>query len=825
MPIQSPETPAQLDRAATTVTIVGSLGHDLGSAMKRMTKRRLAADVRWFDHVDGIVESANVVVVADLPDRARQSLVGGAPAEYQARLETLLERISTGDGRLVIWLTVPHQAYGEAAPWSATAVRQLNKGMKRFCAHRGIHLIAMAAKLERWGADSLLTNGLAPTLNGRGVNAIAPEVAQVVEQWALRTALSSAPCPDLDPGRFPDLAALYRDRPEEADRLVIDRMVVRDAPFVAYGPKCELTPDNRLHLNRWEPVQLDDPVRWNMRGPDRSWESGFLALEFIPALLRHHKKDGRPEWLERALDLILSWRDANPPTAPVAPRAWHEGTTTRRTNSLALTAHALLQAFQAPGGTDLYASLNRPGCLVELLALLEQHVTFLLNPDIYIHEGNHGVRQDTFILFVAAAFPDFRDAEAWRDAVCRRLERHQLNALSGDGVWLEHSPGYHYMVTRRFLTILRLLEYGGHTAMTKRLRAVLDRMVTFGLYALRPDGRQPALGDTLESRCRVMRRASFYEQLPVGGHALYSGTQGKSGVIPPHVDAVFPDGGWAILRDAWHDAERFGETVYVNFHANLHSAKHKHADDLSFILYGKGRDWIVDSGRLNNEIDDPMKDHFRLDAAAHNTYTVDGRSYRFQRKSVRQVGILRSHSADKGAVVVGVNRLYEGASVVRTLVFLRHEAMIVLIDELVSNRGPRHWASHLHLAPDLEVDATGETAWSALCPSSEWVMDVVTSEPALDRAEIVRGRDEPLLGWVTAGWNQAVEAPVLVHHRHGDVLTAVTSLRLRRVDEEPLRSVGLAARKRGKYRVEAVVGDRRWNLEVRTGRRPKFSWS
>ena len=98
--MQSTETPEQLDRAATTIAIVGSLGHDLGSAMKRMTKRRVAADVTWFDHVDGIVASANVVVVADLPDRGRPPLLGGAPSEYRAHLETLLKQVSTVDGRL-----------------------------------------------------------------------------------------------------------------------------------------------------------------------------------------------------------------------------------------------------------------------------------------------------------------------------------------------------------------------------------------------------------------------------------------------------------------------------------------------------------------------------------------------------------------------------------------------------------------------------------------------------------------------------------------------------------------------------------------------------
>ena len=93
------------------------------------------------------------------------------------------------------------------------------------------------------------------------------------------------------------------------------------------------------------------------------------------------------------------------------------------------------------------------------------------------------------------------------------------------------------------------------------------------------------------------------------------------------LNAIYPDGGVAIFQNMWDENTPF----YFLFTTAYHSNVHKHADDLSFLLtYGK-TDYFVDSGKYSYNEHEYRK-YFRS-TLAHNTITVDGKSYPLQQAS------------------------------------------------------------------------------------------------------------------------------------------------------------------------------------------------
>ena len=91
---------------------------------------------------------------------------------------------------------------------------------------------------------------------------------------------------------------------------------------------------------------------------------------------------------------------------------------------------------------------------------------------------------------------------------------------------------------------------------------------------------------------------------------------------------------------------------YFLFTAGYHSNTHKHADDLSFLLsYGK-TDFFVDSGKYNYNEANVYRKYFRS-TMAHNTITVDGKSYPLTKEQVNKSRIDHYKTTSSYSYVIG----------------------------------------------------------------------------------------------------------------------------------------------------------------------------
>lgn len=792
------------------VLVAGNQARNLAGRLRWLLKCRVEVEPTLERVSGGVASNFHIVVLSDFPGPdERRSL-----EDYQAVLKETVRQSAQDKSRLVIWLSVPTVAYPDQGEFSQRAIQQLNTALKRFSAEQGAYMVPLSTKLLRWGPERFLKGHGYRTLNRKGLQAAAIEIAQEAMQWWQRRQIGTVICPHLQGDRFQGLDELYRQSPGSADELLLKHLTVQQ---LIYG-KFDLTTekDNEMlnviqNIDDAQPESINGSV-WNQPGQDQSWQSQFLALEFLRGLIADYQKSSRVQYLARALALVFAFRDSNPVGAPLTTRSWHEGTATNRLYNLALLAQAYV-SYARNHKPDESSKILIVGEFTQLIAFIEQHLNFLMLSDIYKKCGNHGLRQDTFILYTSTVFPDFLEADRWKRIAKKRVFAEQLiPGFSADGVWLEHSPGYHEIVKKLVAIIYIVCRYEEDEVFSSRIKACLDQMQLFTEYVVKPNACLPEIGDTASKK--PMKK--FYDL--VSPAVAYSLTQGNEGQKPETLDAIFQDGGWAIMRDRWGSKDDFTETIYVNFHATFHSAKHKHTDDLSFILFGKGRDWIIDPGKYNYEVEDPVTHHFSLDASAHNIYTIDNKGYQPNGKA-SVVGIRDYVSMDQEVAVTAENGLYQAGKIQRTLIFLRDLRTVILVDQLNAKRVSL-WDSHLHLAPDLNVVPYGQFQHCAVDETTGWRMDIVTDRSTTDETRIAKGQENPLLGWTNGGWSKAIPAPVLIHSYKGKRTVRATGMRIRAADELPLSAIRLNQH-RNQYDIELNFDGRMCSIRLITWPRLK----
>ena len=193
------------------------------------------------------------------------------------------------------------------------------------------------------------------------------------------------------------------------------------------------------------------------------------------------------------------------------------------------------------------------------------------------------MRQDLLLYVCSQLLPGLTAADQWRNLARSRVLEHQLKkGVAADGSWCEHSPGYQRNATTFIRNFCEIARDTGDQDFLQDLSGFYGKMARFQNNLLRADGTLPAIGDTaINARAVSLREDEF-------GEADYSVGDNRSG-------------NWFIVKGP--------DDFHAVFHADLRSAKHKHADDLSFVLFYRGRDWIIDPGGLNREVGNEIRDH------------------------------------------------------------------------------------------------------------------------------------------------------------------------------------------------------------------------
>lgn len=352
----------------------------------------------------------------------------------------------------------------------------------------------------------------------------------------------------------------------------------------------------------YQGVDISIPVDWTLA--DVEDQGGVInhiqSFRVINQFLDEYIQTGNPEAAEWFLKYIEDWLDNNSEIPEDYDTGlWSDFYITGRVRTI------------SAGRILLDHEINN-----ELLRKMENHLQkcskFLTQEVFYKKKHNHGMYQDLALLYYLNAF-GYLDSRQYSDqelAVSRLLAYLDF-AIAEDGVHKEHSPSYHSDIWENVNWIqeyFKIFDIPGAAELEVRN----EEMREFFFDLIMPDFTWPPLGDSYNTILHpdCLKGDPYLEWLDA---------KGKSGIHPVKNMAVYPEGGYAIMRSSWEDSAEEG--TYLLLTAATHSFAHKHQDDLNFILYHKGQ-LFTEAGKRNYNYDNPMT-YYAYSSFGHNVLFVN----------------------------------------------------------------------------------------------------------------------------------------------------------------------------------------------------------
>lgn len=422
----------------------------------------------------------------------------------------------------------------------------------------------------------------------------------------------------------------------------------------------------------YKPIELKSPVDWSMDPfKDRTWRWFLHQFEYARGLLAYDLSEGGQNGYLLLKEFCQSWSRLYLHDLSDTDAVWHDHGTALRVRNLLLL---LCYMQQAGLGKDVFAE--------ELIDILEVHANVLLEDSFYSKGTNHGLDQNIILFELLKELAGVLQLPGAIKKACDRVNFEIAKAFAADGGHIENSSAYLTFGLKQAVDALHIGQsYDGPASLIALPPGMLERATEALLHTTRPDGKLPLIGDT----CDYIVRDIFRDVKPINyKQFLYSIHKGARGVAPTSPDLVLRDSGWAIFRSSWsvRSAEQFDDQLHCVFKCGFLSNYHRHDDDLSFVLYYKGKDWVVEGGLYKHSRTDPYRLYFRS-AQAHNiSMPIRGKASRVL-ESAQNTGILSYEQSGRTSSVHAQSSMFTGYYSSRYFEYSRDRNIIRILDKIV----------------------------------------------------------------------------------------------------------------------------------------------
>lgn len=383
---------------------------------------------------------------------------------------------------------------------------------------------------------------------------------------------------------------------------------------------------------------------------------------------------------------------------------------------------------------------------ISMLHSIAQHADYLLKSR---SGGNWRLAESSGLYHIGVMFPEFQDAETWRNTAITRLYRELEAQVYPDGAQAELTPHYHGACMGSFLRAALLAKEQEVDTPSDYL-ARMEKMFEYCLYLAKPDLRVPMLNDS--DYDSVKRWLEVGADLFGREDMRYCATGGSAGRSPEHTSHAFPYAGFYVMRSGWDRDAR-----YLMFEAGPYGLGHQHEDKLHIDVYAYGRSLLLDPGRYTY-VGGPWRSYF-VGTQSHNTIVVDGQGQNRRRTERSLWGVDRPNdnrwvSTDQFDLAMGsyTDGYGRGMGVVhvRRVLFVKDDYW--LVSDRLYERDPRK--GH-ELASQFQFGTTGATVdehtQAAQSHNKDANLLILPASPGKFRTDVVEGQTDPPRGWI--GWN------------------------------------------------------------------------
>lgn len=411
----------------------------------------------------------------------------------------------------------------------------------------------------------------------------------------------------------------------------------------------------------WDPrVFYTDTVLVKGNGSDIliPWE--LSRFQHLPTLGKAYWLTKDEKYAREFVNEIDDWINNNPPqygvnwtcTMEVAIRAvnWLWGYYFFK-DSPEVTNEFLLKFVESllVQGHHVMANLERlPGWLEFLYSLIINRlpVKTSLQRSRRGVNNNHYLSDLVGLVYLGVMFPEFKEAEKWRDFGIKGLIDEMAKQVYSDGVVYEGSINYHRLVTEFFLSSTLLCFRNGINFPQWYMKK-LEKMIEFVMYYTKPDGISPQIGDNDDGRLHILSDYGDWDRhdhrylLSIGA-ALFGNPAFKQATDKFHEEAFWLLGEEGLSKRNSLPAMREGasskdfspsgfyimrkDELYIMVDCVSNDLKapsgHRHNSRLSFELFAHDKSFIIDPGGYTYTGDKEMRNLFRS-TRYHNTVVID----------------------------------------------------------------------------------------------------------------------------------------------------------------------------------------------------------
>lgn len=421
---------------------------------------------------------------------------------------------------------------------------------------------------------------------------------------------------------------------------------------------------------------------------------------------------------------------------------------------------------------------------------------------------NHYISDLVGLVYLGITFPEFGEAETWREIGLQELWSEMFKQVYEDGVDFEASTSYHRLVTELFLSPIILCQLN-NIEVPDEVMGRLEKMMEFVMYYTKPDGTVPLIGDADNGRLHRLKTWTDPERewvdhrylLAIG--AILFGREDFAQAADQWEEAFWLLGEQAIVFKEQFDQKnlpllqlesrafphagiyvmRYDDDLYMIIDAGPNGQNsnmgHAHCSTLSFELCVDGCTWLVDPGTYTYTSDYMARNYFRS-TACHNTVMLDGQEI----NSFEAHGLFRmaNHANPRinrwvttenydllDAQHSGFRRLPKPVIHRRQIYFDRHAAFWILQD-VFTGEGEHRFDIFFHWAPVQVVRDEAEPL----------------AILGIDKKSGTRLLISPLLndglslridrGIISQGYGTRTEAPVVCYSKRAEVPTQFITL-------------------------------------------------
>jgi hypothetical protein len=460
------------------------------------------------------------------------------------------------------------------------------------------------------------------------------------------------------------------------------------------------------------------------KGTDQ-WQLQFCGLIVPEIFIDAYRVTGREEFYEMARDVILAWGKFEAGAWLDRGFLWNDHAVASRVRTLAdfWSIYRRRSDYRSDVASQIWTFAARTGAL-------------LAKSDQFTFATNHGVMQNIGLLQLCIGFPSLPKAEEYKREALERLKDQIAFFVSSEGAVLEHSAGYQrfdlflFGLVLRYTTVL-------HLDVPAEWNQKYERAKEFYLQMRRPDGSLPPYGDT------------GIPTNPAAVSVTYPNERGQfvpltaiDAAFHPRPIEIYPASGYAVIWDGLKSggaSQDLSQTVLAWSYYPGHG--HKHADELSVLLWAEGLQLWTNTGYW------PYGDPDRANAECWGGSNAP--HFRGESCNSNRTAALTSSIQSSELSAVEMERRSEGGKIRRLMVHLCPSVWVIVDTGSDATEGSLETA--WTMAPRIAVKRGASSAYVLSSNEMKGQLRAYLLGPESMKIRSVRGIRDPFAGWVAWG--------------------------------------------------------------------------